>query len=66
MPALKYTCASCGETHESDRSDEEAMEESKLLWGDLPQSGLVVICDDCFKRGVGSALAEKHADEKPH
>jgi DNA-directed RNA polymerase subunit RPC12/RpoP len=66
MPSLKYTCSACGEQLESDLSDDEAMKESKLLWGDLQPSDLAIICDDCFKGGIGDALAEKHVGEKPH
>lgn len=62
----KFLCAACGETFESDKPDEEALAESKLLWGDLPPNDLVVICDDCFQRGVVSAHAEHMSGTKPN
>lgn len=52
-----YRCAACGHEFEKEWSDEEAMAESKLLWGDLPEKDLCVICDDCFERGKDAALA---------
>lgn len=61
-----YTCTACGETYDKGRSDEDAMMESKTLWGDLPKDELVVICDDCFERGKASALADHHANLKPN
>ena len=46
----EFKCASCNEVFEKVWSDEEAMEESRILWEDnLPKA---VICDDCFKRGM--------------
>jgi DNA-directed RNA polymerase subunit RPC12/RpoP len=56
----KYRCAACGEHHESERSDEDAVAESKLLWGNIPMEDQVVICDDCFERGKAKALADYH------
>jgi DNA-directed RNA polymerase subunit RPC12/RpoP len=56
-----YTCAACGDDFEGCWSDEEAALESKTLWGDMPASEMVVICDDCFQRGKDEALARHHA-----
>jgi DNA-directed RNA polymerase subunit RPC12/RpoP len=56
-----YKCAACGETFESEISDEEALQESKTLWGDMDMADLVVICDTCFNRGKDEALIEHHA-----
>ena len=44
-----YRCGKCGETYEREWSDEEAMNESTELFGDLPASDLAIVCDDCFK-----------------
>lgn len=43
-----YQCGKCGGTFEKDWTDEEARQETKRLWGDLPEEDLVVVCDDCF------------------
>jgi hypothetical protein len=45
-----FTCALCGETFARGWSEEEAAEESRLLFGDLPPDDLAVVCDDCFAR----------------
>ena len=43
-----YRCASCREEFEKGRSDEEAMQESVALFGELPPEQLAIVCDDCF------------------
>jgi hypothetical protein len=47
-----YTCAACGETYEKEWSDEEARDEAEAIWGAEELEDVVVICDDCFKRGM--------------
>jgi len=44
-----YKCAACDGVFEKEWSDDEAMDESRDLFGDVPQSNLAVVCDDCFK-----------------
>lgn len=61
MKLTTYTCAMCGETSESEVSDEEALAESKLLWGDIPPEKLAVICDDCFNGRFSNAKAAHQA-----
>lgn len=56
--SVHYKCAACGGEFDSERSDEDALAESKRLWGDLPASALTVICDDCFQRGLPKARME--------
>lgn len=58
-----FTCAACGETYPKERPDEEALAESKLIWGDQTPDDLAVICDDCFQRGFageGLIIDERH------
>ena len=47
-----YKCGKCREEFEyvSDGSwsEDEAMKESKKLFGNVPKEQLVVVCDDCF------------------
>ena len=58
MPTLKpneYQCADCGGIFEKGRSDEEAKNEAKELFGiedeDIEQGNdVAIICDDCFKK----------------
>lgn len=59
---VKYTCSACGETHESEWTEEEALAESKLLWGDLQPDDRAVICDDCYHRGLPTVLAKHYED----
>jgi hypothetical protein len=56
-----YKCAACGGVFGKGWSDREAAAEAKDLWGRVPASGMVVVCDTCFKRGAGAALAERSA-----
>lgn len=53
-----YTCALCQGQFFSDRSDEEAMAEAKardvLPMEDHMEGEGVIICDDCFQKGVES------------
>jgi hypothetical protein len=45
----EYTCAICKETFVNGWTVEEALAESKALFGDIPVSELSNVCDDCFK-----------------
>ena len=48
----EFKCEICGEVYEKAWSDEEAMEEATNIWDkkDL-DSGMAIICDNCFDRG---------------
>jgi hypothetical protein len=46
-----FTCDACGETFPKERSDEEAIAESKLLWPGHDPNELSTVCDDCFRIG---------------
>lgn len=48
----KYQCAACGKEFVSPWTEEEALAEAKQLWGDVPKEQMVVICDDCFAKGI--------------
>ena len=58
-----YTCAACGETYESDRKAGEAEAETLRLWGRIPESQKMVICDDCFRRGMSQDIAVATLEE---
>lgn len=45
-----YTCDRCGGTFETDRSDEDAMEEALRLFGEIPPDQIAVVCTDCHRR----------------
>ena len=49
-----YECAMCHETYECGWSHEEALAESKELFGDIPADETEVVCDDCFKEMTAS------------
>ena len=46
-----YQCAACNGTFEfeSGWTDEEAMAERRENFGDMPDSTMVIVCDDCFQ-----------------
>jgi len=46
----EYQCAICKGVFEKGWSDEEAENEVKEIWGEIPQEERAVICDDCFNR----------------
>jgi len=47
----QYTCAACGETHDKQWSDEEAMAEAHANFGDtIDQEACDIVCDDCYKQ----------------
>lgn len=46
----QFTCADCGETFDKGRSDEEALKESKEIWGEIPQEDMEIICEDCYQK----------------
>jgi len=50
MKKGEYKCAVCKVVFKGDRSDEEAIEESKELFGNVPMEELEVVCGDCFKK----------------
>ena len=46
---LEDVCAECGGTYLAMRTDNEAWDEARALFGVAPRSpGVVVVCDDCF------------------
>jgi hypothetical protein len=59
-----YTCAICGVVFESSRSNDEAMQESKALWGDYEPDDLAVICDDCFRGRPDGTCGKAETGEK--
>lgn len=48
MDINEYQCASCKGIFTKGWTDEEAMEESKNKFGDIPVEDQSVICDDCW------------------
>lgn len=44
----KYTCSICGGVFIKGRSDEEALADSKKIWGDIDENMRGVACEDCF------------------
>lgn len=49
MKKNEYKCSRCGKIYEKTWSDEEALSESRELFGELPEDCLEVVCDYCFK-----------------
>lgn len=45
-----YICSMCGEEFQSDRSDEDALEEMyDNNWGDIPLQDMGIACDTCYQ-----------------
>lgn len=53
-----YKCAACGGVFAKSWSDEEAMQESKEMWGEWDPADLCIVCDDCFNRGEDDAQTQ--------
>ena len=49
IPANFYQCAQCGKVFEKARSDDDALEDSRRKWGEIPAAEQAVICDDCYR-----------------
>jgi hypothetical protein len=45
-----YECAVCGGMFEKGRTDEEAMNEQKMVFPGVPLCDCELVCDDCFKK----------------
>jgi hypothetical protein len=41
-------CATCGVSFQADLTEEEALAESRILWGGIPPEDRGVVCDECF------------------
>lgn len=58
MKENEYECAICHGIFAKSRSDEEALEETKNVFGkdysqeNIDNGDLAVICDDCWKKGL--------------
>lgn len=52
----EYKCEQCGGEFLKTRSDEEAAEESKDIWGEFSEDDLAMVCDDCFKEMMGGLM----------
>ncbi len=63
-----FKCAMCGLTFRKARPDQEALEETRRNFGDVPPEDLEVVCDDCYKEIDPAThpkeLAAYHADKK--
>lgn len=46
----EYRCASCGETFEKGRSDDEAKEELSNTFPGWDEDDCDLVCDDCWKK----------------
>ena len=47
-----YQCELCKGVFEKGRTDEEALEESRDIWGEISQKDRVLICEDCHNKIV--------------
>ncbi len=45
---IDFICACCNETFPQEWTDEEALEEKKELFGDMPLEEMEKVCDECF------------------
>lgn len=58
MEKNEYQCAVCRNIYEKGWTDEEALTESKSIWGEIPEEEQAVICDDCFNRRTPKEIKE--------
>jgi DNA-directed RNA polymerase subunit RPC12/RpoP len=52
MKKNEYKCEACGKIYTKGWSDKKMEEEAKRLWSPILLKDTVIICDDCFKRGI--------------
>lgn len=54
-----YTCEWCGQTYESEWSEEEAQEEYENNFFPEEREGVekAIVCDDCYKKVMGTTDA---------
>ena len=57
--ALVYTCAICKGTFYSDRPEEDALDELKENFGDIPVDECSALCEDCYKKMMSLKEEEK-------
>ena len=44
-----YVCPACRRTFDKIETDDEVMEEARVMWGNVDPEQLVTVCDECFK-----------------
>ena len=47
-PEGYFCCSVCGKFFLLGRSNEEALAESRALWGEVEPTSLQIACDECF------------------
>jgi hypothetical protein len=50
MATLKFECANCGGTFESDRPEEECLGEMVKNFGPVTKDDCGILCDDCYAK----------------
>ena len=45
-----FTCEMCGNTFEKGWTDEEAQDEARQIFGEIPPEEQALTCDDCWRR----------------
>ena len=58
MKDNEYKCEICQNIYEKGWSDEEAENEVKEIWGEIPQNQRATICDDCFNKRSPEEIKE--------
>jgi DNA-directed RNA polymerase subunit RPC12/RpoP len=48
----EFKCVVCKEIFESDWSEEDALEEMRENFGDVPPENREVVCDDCYQKMI--------------
>ena len=57
-----FTCKVCGYTGPSDWSRQDAEQESRELWGEVPPPGEeALVCDPCFEKFMAWMARENSA-----
>jgi hypothetical protein len=48
----KYQCSDCKKTYQTTWTDEEALAEAAMIFGDVPKEKLTVVCDECYRKSI--------------
>lgn len=45
----QYVCAECHRVFPKGRSDDDALDDSRRKWGEIPEHERATVCDDCYR-----------------
>ena len=60
----KYQCAICQTVCKKERTDEDAENEMREIWGEIPEEERAIICEDCWNKRTMKEIREMGNDFK--